>query len=556
MRTTRESTDSPVEDLATPRSVGSGLRHVQLFAVSATMVGMTAIHVDVLVVGAGLSGIGAGYRLQTQTPGKTYAILESRGAIGGTWDLFRYPGIRSDSDMFTLGYPFRPWTNPKAIADGPSILAYIRETAAAYGVDKHIRFGHRVVRASWSSADSGWTVEAAHGPETVTYTCSFLYLCSGYYSYGGGHVVDFPGLADFRGQVVHPQQWPGDLDYAGKRVVVIGSGATAVTLVPAMAEQAAHVTMLQRSPSYIVSRPARDPIADRIRSILPERLAHRVVRGKNVVLSTLMFQFLRRWPEKAAKLIRDGVARQLPESIPVDPHFMPDYNPWDQRLCLIPEGDLFEAMRKGRAGVATGTIEAFTPGGIRLTSGQDLDADVIVTATGLKMVALGEIGLTVDGEEIDPSQTLVYKGMMFSGIPNLAWCVGYTNNSWTLRADITARHVCRVLNHMDRHRHTRCVPTSSAAAGTRPILDLSSGYVRRASPFLPKQGARWPWRLRQNYLFDLAAMRLGRVDDRGMCFDTPTHDPRTPGWSTPGVPARAQAIAISVASALRGRLAR
>jgi monooxygenase len=488
------------------------------------MGGMTASHVDVLVVGAGLSGIGAGYRLQTQAPGRSYAILEARDAIGGTWDLFRYPGIRSDSDMFTLGYPFRPWTNPKAIADGPSILSYIRETAAAYGVDKHIRFGHRVVRASWSSSDAQWTVEATHGAETVTYTCSFLYLCSGYYSYAGGHTVDFPGLADFRGQVVHPQRWPDDLDYTGKRVVVIGSGATAVTLVPAMAERAAHVTMLQRSPSYIVSRPAHDPIADRIRALLPEGLAHRVVRGKNVVLSTLMFQFLRRWPRRAAKLIRDGVAAQLPGSIPVDPHFVPEYNPWDQRLCLIPGGDLFKAMRDDRAGVTTGTIETFTGNGIRLTSGQELEADIVVTATGLRMVALGEIALTVDGEAIDASETLVYKGMMFSGIPNLAWCVGYTNNSWTLRADITAQHVCRVLNHMERHHHTRCVPTTTAATGSRPILDLSSGYVQRAAPLLPKQGARWPWRLRQNYLYDLAAMRLSRVDDAGLRFDTPARD--------------------------------
>jgi len=485
---------------------------------------MTVSHVDVLVVGAGLSGIGAGYRLQTQTPGRSYAILEARDAIGGTWDLFRYPGIRSDSDMFTLGYPFRPWTNPKAIADGPAILSYVRETAAAYGIDQHIRFGHRVVRAAWSSGDARWTVEATHDSETVTYTCSFLYLCSGYYSYAGGHIVDFPGLGDFRGRVAHPQQWPADLDYTGKRVVVIGSGATAVTLVPAMAERAAHVTMLQRSPSYIVSRPAHDPIADRVRALLPERLAHRVVRGKNVLLSTVMFQFLRRWPERAAKLMRDGVAAQLPASIPVDPHFVPEYNPWDQRLCLIPEGNLFKVMRDGRAGVVTGTIETFTESGIRLTSGEELEADVVVTATGLKMVALGEIALTVDGEAIDASETLVYKGMMFSGIPNLAWCVGYTNNSWTLRADITAQHVCRVLNHMDRHHHTRCVPRTTATTSSRPILDLSSGYVRRAAPILPKQGDRWPWRLRQNYLFDLAAMRLTRVDDAGLHFDTPARD--------------------------------
>ncbi len=478
---------------------------------------MAAEHVDVLVVGAGMSGIGAGYRLQTRSPGKTYAILEAREAIGGTWDLFRYPGVRSDSDMFTFGYAFRPWPEPKSISDGASILTYIRDTAALHGIDRHIRFGHRVVSASWSSAESLWTVEVARGAEEVTFTCSFLFLCSGYYSYAGGHVVDFPGLADFRGPVVHPQEWPRDLDYAGKRVVVIGSGATAVTLVPAMAERAAHVTMLQRSPSYIVSRPAKDAIADRIRSLLPGRIAHRVIRTKNVVLSIATFQLLRRWPRQASRMIRDGIAEQLPESIPVDPHFTPTYKPWDQRLCLIPGGDLFEAMRRDRASVATGTIETFTEKGIRLTSGDELEADVVVTATGLTMVVLGGIGLTVDGVPVDTSQVVTYKGMMFSGVPNLAWCVGYTNNAWTLRADITTRHVCRLLNHMDRHRFTHCVPRSVAASRV-PILDLSSGYVQRAAAVLPKQGDRWPWRLRQNYLLDLAAMRLGRVDDDGIRF--------------------------------------
>ncbi|WP_211225521.1 flavin-containing monooxygenase [Amycolatopsis nigrescens] len=484
----------------------------------------SATQVDVLIVGAGLSGVGAAYRLQTQSPGRSYAILESRDTIGGTWDLFRYPGIRSDSDMFTLGYPFRPWKDAKAIADGPSILSYIRETAAEYGIDRKIRFGHRVVRASWSSVDSKWTVEAETGPggRPVTFTCSFLYLCSGYYSYETGHAVDFPGRDEFRGQIVHPQHWPADLDYRGKRVVVVGSGATAVTLVPKLAEEAEHVTMLQRSPSYIVARPGSDRLADRLRALLPEGLAHRVIRGKNVLLSTLTFQFFRRWPERAARLIRTGAAKQLQGSVAVDPHFMPSYKPWDQRLCLVPEGDLFKALRNGRAGVVTDRIDTFTAAGLRLASGAELAADVVITATGLKMVSFGQIALTVDGRAVDPTESVVYKGMMFSGIPNLAWCVGYTNNSWTLRADLTSQYVCRLLNHMSRQGYTSCVPevdaTEAAKRDRRPILDLSSGYVRRAADVLPKQGDRQPWRMRQNYLLDLAAMRLGRVDGETMRF--------------------------------------
>jgi cation diffusion facilitator CzcD-associated flavoprotein CzcO len=503
---------------------------------------MTVTHVDVLVVGAGLSGIGAGCRLQTGAPGKTYAILESRQAIGGTWDVFRYPGVRSDSDMFTLGYPFIPWTNPKSISDGQTIVDYIRQTAATYGIERHIRFGHRVVRASWSSREALWTVEAVTGPdaETVTFTCSFLYLCTGYYSYTGGHVVDFPGLADFTGDVVHPQYWPADLDYTDKRVVVIGSGATAVTLVPAMAERAAHVTMLQRSPSHIVSRPMADPVADRIRSLLPGKLAHRVVRGRNVVLSTIFYQLLRRWPEKAATMIREGVAKEVGDAVPVDPHFVPSYDPWDQRLCLVPDGDLFRALRERRADVVTDRIDTFTKTGIRLRSGQELDADVIVTATGLKMVTFGDIDLTVDGERVDSGRTTVYKGMMFSGVPNLAWCVGYTNHSWTLRADLTSQYVCRLLRYMDRHHYTRCVPSTSprdlAVEGV-PLLNLTSGYIQRAAGILPRQGARRPWRHRQNYLLDLAAMRLGRVNDQAMRFNRPCRDSDAGG---PGAKRRQQ----------------
>lgn len=470
-------------------------------------------HVDVLIVGAGLSGVGAACRLRERLPGKTYAVLEARDAIGGTWDLFRYPGIRSDSDMFTLGYPFRPWKDPKAIADGPSILSYIRSTAEAFGVTDHIRFGHRVVQASWSSSDARWTVTTAHG---ATFTCRFLYLCSGYYSYESGHVVDFPGRAEFAGQIVHPQHWPSSLDHAGKQVVVIGSGATAVTLVPALASTASRVTMLQRSPSYIVARPGQDALADRIRALLPEQLAHRVVRGKNVVLGTLFFQLMRRLPRRASAALRKRVAAQLPASIPVDPHFVPSYDPWDQRLCLVPDADLFRALRSGKADIVTDRIERFTPSGVALASGRSLAADIIVTATGLRLVAFGGIELSVDGRAIEPGEQRAYKGTMFGGVPNLAWCVGYTNSSWTLRADLASQYVCRLLAYLDRNGFAFCVPDVASAAGAgrpRPIVDLQSGYIKRAAAGLPKQGGRRPWMMRQNYLLDFADMRLARVND-------------------------------------------
>ncbi|TWD75306.1 cation diffusion facilitator CzcD-associated flavoprotein CzcO [Kribbella amoyensis] len=474
-------------------------------------------HLDVLVVGAGLSGIGAAYRLQTQAPHRSYAVLEAREGLGGTWDLFRYPGIRSDSDMFTLGFPFHPWKAAKAIADGPSILEYLHETAAKYGIDRHIRFGQRVLRASWSSGDALWTVETNAG----TYTCSFLYVCSGYYDYDRGHVVDFPGIGEFEGEVVHPQHWPDDLDHAGKQVVVVGSGATAVTLVPAMADSAAHVTMLQRSPSYIASRPARDKVSDRLRAVLPEGLAHRVIRGKNVAFSTLVYSAFRRWPGPASRLLRKGIAKELPDSIPLDPHFRPRYLPWDQRLCLVPDADLFRSLRDGTASVVTDEIDTFTPTGIRLRSGTELPADVVVTATGLRMVALGKIELTVDGRSVDVHDTFVYKGMMLSGVPNLAWCIGYTNNSWTLRSDLTSQYVCRLLNHLGRTGAAYCVPEVDAAeysAPARPVVDLSSGYIRRAAAILPRQGSYGPWRLRQNYPRDLAVLRFGRITDPDLHF--------------------------------------
>ncbi|GAA1622329.1 NAD(P)/FAD-dependent oxidoreductase [Kribbella alba] len=474
-------------------------------------------HLDVLIVGAGLSGIGAAYRLQTQCPDRSYAVLEGRDDLGGTWDLFRYPGIRSDSDMFTLGFPFHPWKAAKAIADGPSILEYLHETAATYGIDEHIRFGRHVVRASWSSTDALWTVETSQ----ETYTCSFLYVCSGYYNYDSGYVVDFPAIGDFRGQVVHPQHWPEDLDYSGQRVVVIGSGATAVTLVPAMAPEAAHVTMLQRSPSYVASRPARDAFSDRLRALLPDKLAHRLIRTKNVAFSSAVYAAFRRWPAHAAWLLNSTVARQLPESVPMDPHFTPRYKPWDQRLCLVPDADLFEALRDGSASVVTDEIDTFTADGIRLRSGAELPADLVVTATGLQMVALGKIELTVDGRRVDPHDTFVYKGMMLSGVPNLAWCIGYTNNSWTLRSDLTSQYVCRLLNHLARSGLDICVPEIDPTeydAPARPVVDLSSGYIRRAASILPRQGSYGPWRLRQNYPRDLVTLRYRSLEDGAMKF--------------------------------------
>jgi monooxygenase len=476
-------------------------------------------HVDVLIVGAGLSGIGAAYRLQTECPGRDYLILEARDAIGGTWDLFRYPGVRSDSDMFTLGYPFRPWRQRRAFADGGTIRAYIRQTATENGIDRRIRYGRRVVTADWSTEDARWTVRTAAGE---TYTCSFLYACTGYYRYSRGHEVEFPGSRDFAGQIVHPQHWPEDLDYADKNVVVIGSGATAVTLVPALAPTAGHVTMLQRSPSYILTLPD-DAGDDRpLGRVLPGHLVSRLIRSRNAVLTWAMYQGARRWPERAAKILRNGVAEQLPDDVPVDPHFTPRYRVWDQRLCLVPGGDLFAAIRSGAASVATGEIETFTEKAVRLTDGTEIPADIVITATGLSVVAFGEIAMAVDGRPIEPSSLHVYKNMMFDGVPNFAWCVGYTNASWTLRADLTSRYVCRLLNYLDRHRIDVATPAlpddERARTSSAPLLNLTSGYVRRAAALLPRQGTRWPWRMSSNYLTDLPAMRLGRIDDGSMRF--------------------------------------
>ncbi len=480
-----------------------------------------ADHFDVIIVGAGLSGIGAGYHLQQNCPGKTYAILEGRDTIGGTWDLFRYPGIRSDSDMYTLGYRFRPWREAKAIADGPSILKYVRDTAVEYGIDGKIRFQHKVVSAAWSSDSATWTVHAEHGPEhaPVRFTCNFLFMCSGYYDYAEGHAPVFDGAADFAGQIIHPQHWPEDLDYTAKRVVVIGSGATAVTLVPELAKQAAHVVMLQRSPTYVVSRPAEDAFANALRRYLPAKLAYAIVRWRNVLVSMYYYRLARSRPAQ----VKDGILKMVREVLgpdyDVDTHFNPRYNPWDQRLCLVPDADLFLSIKQGRASVVTDQIERFTRDGILLRSGQTVPADIIVTATGLKMLFLAGLRVSVDGTPVDFPKTLTYKGMMYSDVPNLASAFGYTNASWTLKSDLTCEYVCRLLNHMDRNGFAQCTPrVADADAEVEPWLDFTSGYVQRALPFLPRQGTKMPWKMHQNYARDLLALRFGRVDDGTMEF--------------------------------------
>lgn len=461
---------------------------------------VTTEHFDVLVVGAGLSGVDAGYRLQTSCPDRTWAILEARQSMGGTWDLFRYPGIRSDSDMFTLGFQFRPWAKARAIADGSSIRRYIEETAAEFGIDRKVRYGQKVTATSWDSGTARWTVEVNGGERS--YTCGFLYLCSGYYSYDQAYAPTFPGQERFGGRIVHPQFWPEDLDYAGRRVVVIGSGATAITLVPAMAETAGQVTMLQRSPTYVASLPGIDPLAQLLNRYLPRRVAHQANRLKSIVLTQVFYQFCQRFPSAARRLLARLTAEQLPDGYPIDPNFTPRYNPWDQRMCMVPDGDLFKAISDGRASVVTGTIDTFTETGVRLTSGEELPADVIVTATGLQLQLGGGADMTVDEKPVAPGDTYVYRGCMLSGVPNFAMCVGYTNASWTLRADLSSKYVCRVLNHMREHGYRMAVPEHREDGVARPLLDLSSGYVQRAVSILPKQGARPPWMIRQNYILD------------------------------------------------------
>ncbi|MFO0554177.1 MAG: NAD(P)/FAD-dependent oxidoreductase [Polyangiaceae bacterium] len=473
------------------------------------------LHFDVVIVGGGLSGIGAADQLKRKLPHKTFVVLEGRDALGGTWDLFRYPGIRSDSDMFTLGYAAHPWREEKAVADGPSILEYVRRTAREGGIEPHIRYRRKVVGAHWSSRDARWTLEVENlaTSEVETYTCGFLYSCTGYYDYEKGHTPEFPGRERFLGTIVHPQHWPADLDYAGKRIVVIGSGATAVTLVPALAKRAAHVVMLQRSPTYIFSMPAVDARANWLREHLPEQAAYHLSRWKNVAFQLVMYNLARKRPEFVASRILAAIRRELP-NVDVDKHFHPAYKPWDQRLCLVPDGDLFIALREGRASMATDTIETFTERGLRLGSGQELEADVVVTATGLDLLFMGGMSVTVDGAPLEVSALMNYKGSMFSDVPNLALAFGYTNASWTLKADLTAEYVCRVLAHMDKVGARVCVPRRRDPSVTeQPFVDFTPNYILRAAAYLPKQGSKRPWRLYQNYLLDILMMRYGAVDD-------------------------------------------
>lgn len=480
---------------------------------------MPAEHFDVVIVGAGLSGIGAGYHLQKKLPGKTHAILEAREAIGGTWDLFRYPGIRSDSDMYTLGYNFKPWPGAKAIADGPSIREYVRETARENGIDKHIRFKHRVTDVAWSTKDARWTVSAEHDGKSVAFTCSFVMMCSGYYKYEHGYTPDFAGLADYKGKLIHPQLWPEDLDHSGKNIVVIGSGATAVTIVPEMAKTARHVTMLQRSPTYVVSRPSEDKIANRLRKMMPAKMAYGMTRWKNVSLQMLFYNRARKQPQKVREAIAKLAQKDLGPEYPVSTHFNPKYNPWDQRMCLIPDADLFNEIKSGRAEVVTDTIDTFTETGIKLTSGKELKADIVVTATGLDLQFLGGAEVSVDGQKIDLSKRLTYKGMMYEGVPNLVSIFGYTNASWTLKCDLTCEYTCRIIKKMDKTGAKSATPRNlDPKTPQTPWLDFSSGYVQRTIDRFPKQGARKPWRLNQNYAADVMMLRYGKLDDPELVF--------------------------------------
>ena len=476
-------------------------------------------HFDVLIVGAGLSGIGAAVHLQQDCTGLSYAILEGRDAIGGTWDLFRYPGIRSDSDMYTLGYNFKPWEEAKAIADGPSICKYIREAAAEHGVERKIRFGHKVKAADWDSTTATWTVSSTLSDgSTATITCNFLYMCSGYYSYSQGYKPEWAGEAEFKGTVIQPQFWPEYLDYAGKKVVIIGSGATAVTLVPAMAMTAKHVTMLQRSPTYMVSRPGSDAIANFLRKLLPAQMAYDIVRWKNVSFGMWFYNQTRKHPEKVRANLLGRVQKLLPEGYDMGKNFTPKYNPWDQRLCLVPDADLFDAIKAKKADIITDTIERFEAGGVRLASGGLIEADIIVAATGLKLEALGGMAVTVDGEARHIADTLAYKGMMFSGIPNLAVSFGYINASWTLRSDLIAEYVGRLLNHMAATGTSIATPTPAADVHPeRLAMDLSSGYVQRGADALPRSGSRAPWVVTANYKLDKQELRDGALD-REMVF--------------------------------------
>lgn len=488
---------------------------------------MAPEHFDVLVMGAGLSGIDAAYHLQKLCPNKRYVILEQRERIGGTWDLFRYPGIRSDSDMLTMGYSFRPWTHPKAISPGNDIREYIVATARDEGIEGHIRFCHQIKRASWSSQDASWTIEAVRKSpdgrdECVKMTCNFLFSCAGYYRYSAGYLPEFPNAGRFQGQMIHPQAWPENLDYAGKSVVVIGSGATAVTLVPAMAKTARHVTMLQRSPTYIISAPEQDRIANWLRRVLPAMWAYRLSRWKNVAFLTLFYRLSQRFPDFVKKGLLKRVSEHLGPHYDVKTHFTPRYNPWTQRLCLIPDADMLEAIKSNRASVVTEHIETFTEKGILLKSGRELEADIIITATGLMMQTFGGAELYVDGQRVDPGSRLAYKGVMMSGVPNLASVFGYINASWTLKADLICNYVCRLLNLMDEKGARQVTPQCDGESAVAPFVEnFSSGYIQRALASWPKQGSKPPWRVYQNYFRDAISLKWSSIDDGALKFSNP-----------------------------------
>lgn len=487
---------------------------------------MAAESFDVIIVGAGLSGIGSAVHLGKHCPDKTFAVLESREAIGGTWDLFRYPGIRSDSDMHTLGYNFKPWTNPKAIADGPSIKAYVEETAREYGILPHIRFRHSVRRLSWSSEEARWTVEADHQGQPVIFTARHILMCAGYYRYSAGYTPDFAGVDRYQGQLIHPQLWPEDLDYEGKRVIVIGSGATAVTLVPAMAEKAAHVTMLQRSPTYMASLPAEDAIANWLRKVLPPTLAYKLTRIKNILLQLFFFNFARLFPDRTKSKLIKLIREQLGPQYDLETHFTPQYKPWDERLCAVPDNDFFQAINAGKVSVVTDQIETFTESGLKLESGQELEGEIIITATGLELQFAGGAELSVDGQPIDIGKTVLYKGAMFSGVPNLVSVFGYTNASWTLRADLLAEYFCRQINFMDEHGYDQVRPKQpDPSMPLKQVGNLKSGYFRRAADRLPKEGTEGSWRNPQNYAFDIFRFRFGAVEDEALEFRRATHAP-------------------------------
>lgn len=484
---------------------------------------MSVEHLDVLIIGAGLSGVGAAYHLMKHCPSKRFAILEGRAALGGTWDLFRYPGIRSDSDMFTLGYNFKPWTNPLAIADGPSIRRYIEETAQENGIQEKIRFEHKVLSADWSTEQATWTLQVQRGDEAepVSIRCQHLLMCTGYYRYEAGYTPEFKGREQFQGAFIHPQQWPEHFDYSGKQVVVIGSGATAVTLVPAMADKAKHVTMLQRSPTYVVSLPEGDSISAFLRRFLPETWVYRLARTRNVAMQMGFFKLSRVWPSLVRKVLLRLAKRELGADFDMR-HFSPSYNPWDERVCAVPNGDLFNVLREGKASVVTEHIDGFTATGIRLKSGQELPADVIISATGLELQLFGGMSVAVDGVPFDAAQSMGYRGIMLRDLPNAAVVLGYTNASWTLKADLSSEYFCRLINHMDATGMRQCTPRDAArAVKTAPFLDLASGYIQRAAGKIPSQGDRAPWKLYQNYLFDLALLRYGKVADGYLQFSSP-----------------------------------